>query len=336
MSKHLSFIKHIDKKHLPTVLSVGSDCSGIEAAIQALKLLGITVNHMYSCDNDPVVRESIAANYKPKHIYDNIVGRDHKVLPRVDLYVAGFPCQTFSMLGKREGFDNAIKGTIFFECCDTIRLTRPKCFILENVKGLLNHDKGNTFKIIMDHLQSLETYHINYHVYNTVDYGLPQNRERVYIVGMHKQYFNNGFTVPKTIPLEITVADVIDTQVGRDTTYGLITEHKLRLLRELIDTGKIDSVDEPWCVNLNVSSVARTTPMKHICPCLLAGEGGNCIYYFTPIRRRLTPREYLQLQGFPDTFKQVVSNSKMYKQVGNSMSTSVLCAIYSEIYKHLK
>lgn len=331
--KQLTFMKHLDCSNLPREISLGTDCSGIEAPLMALEMLKISVNHKFSCDNDVEVINSIKANYKPKKIYTDIAARNHAKLPHVDIYVAGFPCQTFSVLGKRAGFNDELKGTIFFDCLSTILHVKPKCFILENVKGLINHDKGRTFRLIIESLNDIGDYDINHHVYNTLDYGLPQNRERVYIIGLHKNHFSKQYEIPKSIPLEINVEDIIDRSIGRNTIYGKITPHKLDVLGDLVKIGKIDSFDEPWCVNLNVSSYKRTSPMKHICPCLLAGNGGDCIYYYTPIRRRLTPREYLRLQGFPESFKQVVKDRFMYKQVGNSMSINVLCAIYINVFK---
>ncbi len=334
MDKHLRFLKHIDKSIFPRLLSVGTDCSGIEAPIHALELLGIKIDHKFSCDNDPEVIKSIKENYNPKVIYNNIMTRDHTKLPHVDLYVAGFPCQSFSLLGKREGFSDVEKGNIFFHCWETIRNIKPKIFILENVKGLINHDKQRTFQTILDYLAKLVDYNIYYDVYNTSDYGLPQNRERVFIIGLKKKLFGK-FKKPCPIISNLVVSDIIDKSIDKNTIYGKITDHKKKIIYDLINSGKIDNLNNPWCVNLNVSSSKRTTPMLNKCPCLLAGNGGDCIYYFTPIRRRLTPREYLRLQGFSDTFKQPenLTNGKMYKQVGNSMSTSVICFIYESIFE---
>tara|TARA_Y100000310_G_scaffold334438_1_gene414210 strand:- start:1013 stop:2029 length:1017 start_codon:yes stop_codon:yes gene_type:complete len=333
MDKHLDFLKYIDKSKFPHILSVGTDCSGIEAPIHALQLLNIQVNHKFSCDNDPEVIKSIQENYNPEVIYTDIMTRDHTKLPHVDLYIAGFPCQSFSLLGKRHGFNDPKNGTVFFHCWETIKYVKPKIFILENVKGLINHDNKQTFKTILDYLNKFKQYNIYYDIYNTSDYGLPQNRERIFIIGLHKKLFKK-FKKPLPIKLEIMVSDIIDRLISKNTIFGKITEHKLDVLYDLMKRGKIDNLNNPWCVNLNVSSSKRTTPMLNKCPCLLAGNGGDCIYYFTPIRRRLTPREYLRLQGFSDTFRQSenLTNGKMYKQVGNSMSTSVLCFIYEAIF----
>ena len=322
----LRFLDHIDPTvKFPTEITVGTDCSGIEAPIQALELLNIKPIHLFSSDNDLDVRKSIDSNYKPKCIYDDIVTRDHTKLPYVDLYIAGFPCQPFSTLGQRQGFNDQIRGTIFFECWKTIETIKPKIFILENVKGLINHDQGKTMATIMQCLKQLSEYNVYCDVYNTLDYGLPQNRERIYIIGLQKNHFDQ-FSKPCKIPLELNVTDLIDKNI---TKHFELTEHKVNILEQLLNLGKIDDLNNPWCVNLNVSSTNRTTPMKNICPCLLAG----CVHYLTSFRRRFTPREYLRLQGFPDSFRQVVPDSKMYQQTGNSMSTCVLCYIYQAVFR---
>ena len=114
-----------------------------------MKLLNIKFSHEFSCDNDKFVKEQIMASFKPKIFYDNIFKRDHKKLPDIDIYVCGFPCQSFSTAGNREGFHKKSKeGIIFFECLKVIKHTKPIFFILENVKGLLTHEKGKTFKKI--------------------------------------------------------------------------------------------------------------------------------------------------------------------------------------------
>lgn len=319
---------------LPSNITFGSDCSGIEAPIQALNILGISVDHKFSSEKDDHARRSIEANYHPDIIYPDIQDRNHSDLPHVDLYVCGFPCQPFSNLGKHGGFYDP-RGTIFFECLETIKHTKPKIFVLENVKGLITNNGGKTFDTIKYYLDQLTDYNIDIDVYNTLDYGLPQNRERVYFVGLHKKYCKKPYRKPKPIPLEITVTHLVDADVD-DQKYFNTTEHKLNIIDGLIKAGKIDSIDEPWCVNLNVSGPNRTTPMKNISPCLLAGNGGNCTYHLTSLRRKLTPREYLRLQGFSETFKQTVSDSKMYKQAGNTMSVNVLCFILVEIFKSTK
>jgi len=336
MTNHLNYLKHFksnDFKYKTTImktLKVGTDCSGIEAPIQALRLLNIPHKHIFSCDNDPNVIKSIKANYKCKILYESIFDRDHRTVPQIDAYIAGFPCQTFSTLGKRQGFDD-IRGTIFFCCHETIKYTTPKFFILENVKGLLNHDKGKTFEIILDKLRALKKYNVYWKLFNTKDYGVPQSRERIYIVGILKT-LDKGFEFPAPVPLEITVKDILEEEPDSNTKFGYLTEHKQNLINDLLANQKIADLSKNWSMNLNVSNYKRCGPMLDICPTILAGNGGDCIFYLSSIKRRYTPREYLNLQGFGE-FVQDVSNSKLYKQVGNAMSVNIVAFLYKNILK---
>lgn len=316
-------------------LLVATDCSGIEAPIQALEQMKVSFSHLWSCDIDPYVYESIKINYNPKKFYKDIFSRNHKNLPKTDIYIAGFPCQTFSSLGKRDGFKDK-RGTVFNECLETIKNSSPKVFILENVKGLLTHDNGKTFDFIIKKLNNVnkKTYNIYYKVLNTVDYNLPQHRQRIYIIGIKKKYERKNFLFPDSVPLKKKINVILEKNLSKDKIKKLsfLTEHKKKLLKDLVSNKKIDNLNNNWFVNLNVSSVNRTGAKKNICPCLLAGEGGNCTYYLTSIKRKLTPREYLRLQGFSDSFKINVPERQIYKMVGNSMSVNVLKELFSSIF----
>ena len=172
------------------ILRVGTDCSGIEAPIQALLQIGVKFKHVFSSDIDKFCIQSIKANYNPKIIFGDITKLNLKDVPDIDLYVCGFPCQSFSILGKQRGFAD-IRGNIFFSCINVIKNKKPKYFILENVKGLFTHNKGNTWFIIQNELKELEKYgyYIKYKILNTKDYGIPQNRERIYIVGVKDENY---------------------------------------------------------------------------------------------------------------------------------------------------
>ncbi len=311
------------KLNINKPIKVGTDCSGIDAPIQALKVLGLPISYEFGSDIDPNSKKSINCNHPPLKFYDDITTRNHKKLPKLNLYIAGFPCQSFSSLGKREGFESKNNGNIFFHCYETIKYTQPNIFILENVKGLLTHDNGNTFQTILYYLESLPGYRIYHKIYNTVDYGIPQHRERVYIIGIQSDV---PYVHPKKISLKLTVRDILEKNVD-DEYYYTLTDHKISILNDLKTYGKIDSYDNDWLANLNVSSYKRSGVKQNIVPCLLAGEGGNCTYFLTSERRKLTEIEYLRLQGFPSTFNICVSRSKTYKQAGNSMSVNVLCFI---------
>lgn len=175
-------------------------------------------------------------------------------------------------------------------------------------------------------------------VLNTRDYGLPHNRERVYIVGINKSS-GPKFEFPTPIPLEIGVVDILDEHINplyQDYIYRPLTEHKIDMLHELVNMGKIDNLRKPWLVNLNVSSPQRTTPMLNVSPTLLAGHGNDCIFYLTSHRRHLSPTEYLKLQGFSPRFKPPTDRKDIYKQAGNAMSVNVLCFLFMSIFKQVR
>ena len=290
-----------------TCLRVGTDCSGIEAPIQALRQLKIVHSHVFSSDIDPYVIQSIKANYDPRIIYGDITKRDATRVPDIDLYVAGFPCQPFSMAGDRGGFGDK-RGNVFWSCLDVIKTKQPTYFILENVKALLWHDKGNTWKTIWDSLQ-LKNYTVKWKVLNTRDYGIPQNRERIFIVGKK----NGDFEWPEPTEMD-DIRDYIDHTDTKRKEWG----RKSSLKRVSPDAVFVD-VDFLHYTNY---------PMAHkVSPCVLARSSSLwCI----PYHRYATCKEMFNLQGF-DSFKQVVSNSQMKKQIGNSMSVNVLVAILNEL-----
>jgi len=290
-----------------TCLRVGTDCSGIEAPIQALRQLKIIHSHVFSSDIDPYVIQSIKANYDPRIIYGDITKRDTTHVPDIDLYVAGFPCQPFSMAGDRGGFADK-RGNVFWSCLDVIKTKQPTYFILENVKALLWHDKGNTWKTIWDSLQ-LKNYTVKWKVLNTRDYGIPQNRERIFIVGKK----NGDFEWPEPTEMD-DIRDYIDHTDTKRKEWG--RKSSLKRVR-------------PDAVFVDVDFLHYTNyPMAHkVSPCVLARPSSLwCI----PYHRYATCKEMFNLQGF-DSFKQVVSNSQMKKQIGNSMSVNVLVAILNEL-----
>jgi DNA (cytosine-5)-methyltransferase 1 len=207
-------------------MRLGTDFSGIGAPEMALKYLGIDFESVFACEIDKFARQSFQQLHNPKTFYNDITKRNHKDVEQLDLYVAGFPCQSFSMAGKRKGFDEA-RGTLFFNVADFIKINQPKVFVLENVKGLLSHDKGRTFQTIVDILSNgggtqngqigLDVfddglgYHIYWQVLNTKDYGIPQNRERIFIVG-----FKNfkKFRFPKKLYLNKTLKNILEKDVN--------------------------------------------------------------------------------------------------------------------------
>ena len=213
-------------------MKIGTDFSGIGSPEMALKLLGIEHEQVFACEIDKYARKSHRAIYGEDYkLYEDITKRDHSEVEQLDLYVAGFPCQAFSMAGKRKGFEDT-RGTLFFNVAEFIKINQPKCFILENVKGLLSHDGGKTFQTIISlltdnggtangqmfipYFEDGLGYHVYYKVLNTKDFGIPQNRERIFIVGF-KEF--REFRFPKPFPLELRLKDML--QDNPDYKYFL-------------------------------------------------------------------------------------------------------------------
>lgn len=203
-------------------MKIGTDFSGIGSPEMALKMLGIEHEQVFACEIDKYARKSFEAVHgSPKTFYNDITKRDHSTIPQLDLYCAGFPCQAFSMAGKRKGFED-VRGTLFFNVAEFIKTNQPKVFVLENVKGLLSHDGGKTFQTIISlltdnggtangqmfipYFEDGLGYHIYYKVLNTKNFGIPQNRERIFIVGFREF---REFSFPKPFPLELRLKDML-------------------------------------------------------------------------------------------------------------------------------
>ena len=319
-----------------TYISIGTDCSGIESILYALKKLKIKYKHIFSCDNNKYAKESILANFKPITFYDNMLTRNIKKVPYVDLYVCGFPCQPFSTAGKKMGFNDNIKGNIFFNCYKYIKTKIPKIFILENVKGIINHDSGKTFDTISNMLNNLKMYKVYYFLMNTKDYGIPQNRERLFIIGINKNILKKELNFPTKIPLKKNVLSIIKklNDEPSDSQYHLSNFEKknLRKLRSTYKKKNINIDKIPIIADLG-ASYRFMSHMINISPTLKASRSN---YYVTNLKRKFTPRETLALQGFPKSFKIVVSDNQMYKQAGNSISVNVLYYLLKEIFNSIK
>jgi len=297
------------KQQIDQPLRIGTDCSGIEAAIQSLRQLGVPHRHLFSSDIDKYCIKSINANYNPEILYGDMTKRDQSTLPDIDLYVCGFPCQPFSQAGHRKGFkDN--RGNVFFSCIDVIRTKQPKYFILENVKGLLHHDKGNTWKVIWNEMEKLTElgYVVQWKVLNTRDYGIPQNRERVYMVGN----LGKEFVWPKQTDMEPLENFVDYTDTKQHILSGKYTG--------LIESSQVPS--ESLFIDVSFACLPkRKFNNSHKFTGCLNTKGG---LYCVAMKRYANSYELLKLQGFPIDFVQVVSLTQLRKQIGNTMSVNVV------------
>lgn len=278
---------------------------------------------------------TIYSKHFPTHKnYGDITAINASQLPDFDLFVGGFPCQAFSVAGKRRGFEDT-RGTLFFDVARILASKRPRNFLLENVKGLLSHDNGRTFKIIVSALVELG-YSVEWQVLNSKHFGVPQNRERVFIVG------HLGVQSARAVfPLYREERE--DTQTGTDVepgTQSIATRHLNRnggLLSSLAPT--VQASETPHIVvgtlrthkdgqgfrNIK-SDIAPTIPAR----AREDGSGQGVIKQGKRIRR-LTPTECERLQGFPDHWTEGVSDSQRYKCLGNSMTVNVMKAILSNL-----
>ena len=287
------------------MINYATDCSGMCAVSQALKDLGINSSYKFASEIDKYARKTLLENHSPEVLFEDITMP--RVLPKLDLYVAGFPCQPFSLAGNRKS-DNDPRGQIFYYVLDTIKKTDPNYFILENVSSIRS---TSFFGVLQSKLSELADYNIDYTVYNTKDYGLPQNRPRLYIVGV-KKYIGN-YKVPSKVPMKpigeiLTISDA----------YNEFPPYILLRMETLKDT---------TIINANVQRVGSVITNKTICNTLTAHGDFWCIKN----HRKANIIELLRLQGFPDNFKQVVSDTQLKKQIGNSMSVCVIKAIINSL-----
>lgn len=256
------------------------------------------------CEIDKFARASYKAIHNTEgeiELHDIAAVTDEEIrnIGHVDIICGGFPCQAFSIAGARRGFEDT-RGTLFFEIARFASILKPKLLFLENVKGLLNHDRGNTFKTIIRALDELG-YDVEWQLFNSKDFGVPQNRERCYIVGhLRGQRTRNVF------PLIGSRSD-----------------------KSIIQLGNIKKTESfggnPQC--------GRVYSPAGLAPCLNTMQGGQREpkIFIDGNVRKLTPRECWRLQGFPDwafdKAQKVNSNSQLYKQAGNSVTVNVIAAI---------
>lgn len=213
------------------MIKVGSDFSGVGAFNQALRRLNIKHKEIFACDMDKYARQTFVLNYgEPEYYPTNVYEREIPAEP-LDIYMTSPPCQAFSLAGKRKGEDDK-RGVLFYNSHEFIQKNKPRYFIFENVKGLLSDDNGKTFQrwidflggktvngnpVIFPHEESVP-YHVYYQVLNAKHYGIPQNRERIFIIGIRDDA-DNDFGFPKPIPLEKRLLDVLESEV--DEKYFL-------------------------------------------------------------------------------------------------------------------
>ncbi len=366
-------------------VKVATMFSGIGAVECAFKRLNIKIEMIFASDIDKFVKESYFANYEidDSRWYSDVYDIDGtKYKNKIDILVGGSPCQSFSMVGKRKGLEDT-RGTLFYEFARVVKESQPKVFIYENVKGLINHDKGNTFETIKATFDELG-YKYFYKVLNSKDYGIPQHRERIFVVGFKDNTVD--FSFPQAIPLEHKMQDFLEDYT--DSKYYLkekgikfVTSSKNRIKRYTQINGDIaicqkanqqfnwhgdfifekeinssacnefvfdvNEVEEKYYLsekvkNYVLSSGTKTfkttvkTDLEIARPLLqsmhkMHRSGVDNYVTHSGRIRKLTPKECLRLMGFTDEFKQIVSDTQMYRQAGNSIVVDVLMSILKQI-----
>ncbi|HAJ15504.1 DNA cytosine methyltransferase [Sharpea azabuensis] len=354
-------------------LRIATVFSGIGAPEQALNKLGIDYEIVFACDNGERelkqsyeeiltdikdmnstetnkyikllyketkkpnrVKESYFANYNidENKWYEDIRFIDgNQFKDKVDLFVGGSPCQSFSIIGKRAGLNDA-RGTLFYDYARLIDEIKPKMFVYENVLGMLNHDHGNTWKHIREIFESLG-YKIKYDTLNSMDYGIPQNRRRLFVVGFKNN--NSQFEFPNKTPLTTTMRDYLEDKVAARHYLGekgfkfVTTSKRANVNADIIQTQKANQQFN-WNGDFVFEKLDKVIQnpeiMKRAYVGEFKGERGVC--------RQLSYRECARLMGFPDSFKIVVPNVPAYRQIGNSIVVNVLEAIFKNMFIEMR
>ena len=299
-------------------------------------------NHkcVFSADFDKYSCDTYFKNFGEYPLID-IKTLSENEIPNHDILCAGFPCQPFSIAGKRRGFEDT-RGTLFFDILRILKKKKPKIFILENVKGLVNHDKNKTFKIILESLSKKINnklniknrnnlgYNVFWSVLNSKDYNIPQNRERVFIVGFKNPNINFQFPLKKKLTLKFS--KLLENKPKNEKKISLLSStYVMRHLKLHKNYNLIKNYQ-----HLIANEVRKSRCNFHysnISPCLTTkmGTGGNNVPYLVNKKRFLTLKECLRLQGFPSNYKLTKNYSEALKQIGNSVTVNVVDEIVKKI-----
>ena len=333
LQKYLSLDLEFDipfpepKKPKFTFIDLFAGVGGIRIAMQNLG--GKCV---FSSEIDKYAKKTYELNFGEVPFGD-ITKINEKDIPEHDILCAGFPCQAFSIAGKRKGFDET-RGTLFFDIARIIKEKQPKAFFLENVKGLRNHNKGKTLKTILKVLRKDLGYFVKEpKIINAKDFGVPQNRERIFIIGFRKDLNITEFNYPESTKKKKTFADIKEKKEVSvkyylsDTYQNTLIKHKQRHADKGNGFGYEIIADDQCSNAIVVGGMGKERNI--VIDCRLTN--------FTPVTkikgkvnknywRRMTPREWARLQGFPENFIIDVSDVQAYKQFGNSVAVPAIQA----------
>lgn len=299
-------------------------CSGVGGFTLGFSNAGFTTS--FALDLEPKCKITYDLNFTdPTLTTGDLFKIPPSDYPDFDVLVAGFPCQAFSVSGKRLGFEEEGRGTVFFQLAEILKERRPPAFVFENVKGLVNHDEGKTFSTILEVLDSYG-YNVHYKVLNSKNFGVPQNRERIFIVGFQDDV---PFEFPENLSLTPDIREILETDV--DISHFITPEHKF--YDPIIEGVTKEDTVYQWRRNY-----LRENKSK-VCPTITASMNGVLTLVKTDEGvRQLTARELFRCQGFPDTYKlpEELPYKTLHHQAGNSVSVPVVTALATQINKVLR
>ena len=328
-STPINNVEYTNPKPMTQTLRAGTAFSGIGAPEWALKQLGIEHTNKFMVEIDKNARKTYLANFTPKQTFEDITKIDYNALNDIDIFFFGSPCQSFSMQGKRRGLEDT-RGTLVYNGLQIIKAKQPKYFVYENVKGMLTHDKGNTFNVIKAAFEELN-YNIKYKVLNAKNYGSPQNRERLFIVGIRKD-INQTFEFPQPLSYMPSVNNII--KMDEPILDNLLLDTTFIVPK--VPNPKTDIKIVAEFSNLRYASDKRICSTQGISPCLTKG-GSKTRFFDTKhkLYRRLSEKELSRIQGFGDEYVFPVANTHIKEQLGNSMAVQVMQSLLKNLVPHL-
>lgn len=351
-------------------IKVVSLFSGIGGFEEGLKKSGIPSEIVFSSEIDRFAQKSYVANFSSKHLHGDIKEIDEKDIPDHDLLLAGFPCQSFSIAGKRKGFDD-IRGTLFFDIARILSEKKPKYILLENVKNLISHDGSNTFRKILGTLNEIG-YTVDFTVINSCEAGVPQNRDRTYICGVYHGTSEKYVTDARSVKANVLKQKLNDSEFHGFNFFDKVSfNNKQRFIEDILE-GDVDSnfyfdtesirrflntyeestneenqtkiiklLDLPRDVHNDLERQRRVYSVKGISPTVLARSDSTKILVKVDgvlKIRKITPAENFYIQGFDKAFVENIkatgmSATQMYKQSGNAVSPPVIKGILEFLNK---
>ncbi|WP_443660955.1 DNA cytosine methyltransferase [Clostridium algidicarnis] len=310
------------------IASFFAGVGGIDLAFEQTEAFEV----IYANEMDPYAVKTYENNFKLKVDCRKIEDVKLNEIPKFDVMIGGFPCTSFSLAGYRKGFEDKRTGHLYFELERIFKNKKPKIIFLENVKSLVGHDGGKTFRVILDSLEQ-EGYKVKPMVMNACEYGnIPQNRERIYIVCFRDKKLYEKFNFPLPVPLTKTIHDIIDfVNKSDDKYYYTKGKYKGDIYEKLVEAMDDEDAVYQWrrqYVRKNKSGVVPTLTANQ-------GEGGHnvCLIRTKYGIRKMTPHECFNTQGYPLSYKlpEELSDSKLYKQAGNSVAVPVINRIAQNI-----